>query len=75
VPGIQACWVFPGELELDVGVEDDLAGGAARVSLPSGQQLIEVSVIAHQAAAALSTACPAPAMLERRVRLASNRFL
>jgi hypothetical protein len=69
------CVGSSGELDLDVGVEDDLAGGAARVSVFGAQQCVKVTVIAHQAASVLSTACPAAAMLARRVRLASNRFL
>jgi hypothetical protein len=31
--GVHACRVFPCELQLDIGVEDFLAGGAARVPL------------------------------------------
>jgi hypothetical protein len=73
--GIHPCRVFPSELELDGGVEDLLAGGAARISVQRAQKFVEATKIGPQAASSSSTGCPAAAMLARRLRLASNRFL
>ena len=39
--GIDAGGVFPGQLQLDVGVQDLLACRAARVAILGGEQLIQ----------------------------------
>src|SRR5262249_24434118 len=65
-----------GQLELDVGVEDVLAGRTARVALRRAQQLVEAAPgIDHATTSSSSTPCPAAASRLRSVRLASNRFL
>lgn len=73
--GVHACRVFPCELQLDIGVEDLLAGDAAGVSLLGSEKLVEATKIGRQAASFSLRGCPAAAMLARRLRLASNRFL
>src|SRR5437899_3044190 len=71
---VHLCRVFPGQLQLNVGVEDVLARGASCVSILGAQQLVEPATVSHQAASS-STGCPAAAILARRLRLAPNRFL
>jgi hypothetical protein len=39
--------IFAGQFQLDVRVEDVLAGGAARVSVLGAQQLVEATKIGH----------------------------
>jgi hypothetical protein len=72
---VNACRVSPGELQLDVCVEDLLAGRAPRVPVLGAQQLVKATKIRHQAASLSGTGCPAAAILARRLRLASNGFL
>jgi hypothetical protein len=73
--GVHACRVFPCELQLDVGVEDFLAGDAPGISLHGSEKFVEATKIGRQAASFSLRGCPAAAMLARRLRLASNRFL
>jgi hypothetical protein len=73
--GERTHWIFAGELQLDVGVEDVLARGAAWIPVFGAQKLVEATKIGHQAASLSDRGCPAAAMLARRLRLATNRFL
>src|SRR5262245_16378440 len=57
-PGEDTSRIFPGELQLDIGVEDLLAGGATGVSLLGAQQVVEVTKIGHRASSPSRTACP-----------------
>jgi hypothetical protein len=45
--GEHARRILAGQLQLDVGVEDVLAGGAAGVSLLGAQDLVEATKIGH----------------------------
>jgi hypothetical protein len=52
-----------------------IRGESPRVQSPVRADLAEAAKISHQAASASCTGCPAAAMLARRLRRASNRFL
>lgn len=54
-PGEHKSWILAGQLQFDVGVQDVLAGGAARVSVLRAQQLVERTLIRHHAASVSST--------------------
>jgi hypothetical protein len=68
--GEHTSWIFASELQLDVGVEDLLAGAAARVPVLGSQQLVKATTIGHHAASFSRTGCLAAAILARRLRLA-----
>jgi hypothetical protein len=46
----ETSWIFAGELQLDVGLEDLLTGGAARVAVFGAEHLVEPTEIRRQAA-------------------------
>jgi hypothetical protein len=54
---IDARGVLPGQLELDVGVEDFLTGGAARVSCLGAQEVIEATNSRRPTTSARSARC------------------
>jgi hypothetical protein len=52
--GVDACRVFPGQLQFDVRVKNALARGAARVFLLGAEQVVKVMGIGHVVASASS---------------------
>jgi hypothetical protein len=63
-------WVLPGELQLDVRVQDLGGCSAARISIRGAQELIQIATIGHRVAFFLSNRCFAAAILRVEVGLA-----
>jgi hypothetical protein len=45
---VNAGWILPGELQLNVGVEDVGTSSAARISILGPQELIQIATIGHR---------------------------
>jgi hypothetical protein len=72
---IDAGRILAGELQLDIGLEDLGAGGAARISIAGAQELIEVTKIGHGAVSLSSNRDPAAAILLTSLPVAANRIV
>src|SRR6201996_1719598 len=73
--GVNPGRVLSCQLQLDVGVEDPDAGGAARISIGGAEKLIQLTQIGHLAPSSLNDGYPRCGIFVRSLRLATNGAL